>query len=85
LGLLNSFPIAFLAVILFVVVQLIESNILTPMVTKQIIGIPNFLVLISILIGGQLMGIIGAVLAIPLFAVLYETVKNYFIYKKNQE
>jgi predicted PurR-regulated permease PerM len=85
LGLLNSFPIAILSVVLFTIVQLIESNVLTPMVTKQIIGIPNFLVLISILIGGQLMGVVGAVLAIPLFAVLYETVKNYFEYKKNQE
>jgi predicted PurR-regulated permease PerM len=85
LGLLNSFAIGVLAVVLFTAVQLIESNILTPLITKQIIGIPNFLVLISILIGGQLMGVTGAVLAIPLFAVLYETVKNYFAYKKNQE
>jgi NADH:ubiquinone oxidoreductase subunit 2 (subunit N) len=43
------------------------------------------LCLLSILIGAELMGIVGSLLAIPLFAVLYETTVNYFAYKKSQE
>jgi predicted PurR-regulated permease PerM len=82
LGLLNSWVIAVTIVILSILIQLIESQILTPLVTKQIIGIPNFLILLSILIGAELMGVIGSLLAIPLFAVLYETTVNYFAYKK---
>lgn len=84
-GLLNSWAIAVTIVILSIIIQLIESQILTPLVTKKIIGIPNFLVLLSILIGAELMGIVGSLLAIPLFAVLYETTVNYFAYKKSQE
>ncbi|MFA5086938.1 MAG: AI-2E family transporter [Candidatus Paceibacterota bacterium] len=84
LGLLNSWTIAVVVLILSIVIQLIENYLLTPLVAKQIIGIPNFLVLFSILIGAELLGVVGAVLAIPLFAVLYETVKNYITYKKNQ-
>lgn len=85
LGLLNSFTTGVLIVVIAILIQLIENYILTPLITKKIIGIPNFLVLLSILIGSQLMGVVGALLAIPLFAVLYETLHNYFIYKKNQE
>ena len=85
LGLLNSWPTALLILFFSIVIQFIENNILTPFISKQIIGIPNFLVLLSILIGAQLLGFVGAILAIPLCAVLYETLKNYIAYKKEHE
>jgi len=47
------------------------------------VGIPNFLILLSILIGGRLLGIVGAILAIPLVGTFYETIKSYFSSKKN--
>lgn len=85
LGLLNSWPTALLILFFSVVIQFIENNLLTPFISKKIIGIPNFLVLLSILIGAQLLGFVGAILAIPLCAVLYETLKNYMAYKKEHE
>lgn len=85
LGLLNSWTVALTILLLSIIIQFIENNILTPFVSRQIIGIPNFLVLLSILIGAQLLGFVGAILAIPLGAVLYETLKNYIAYKKNQD
>ncbi|HPC30347.1 MAG TPA: AI-2E family transporter [Candidatus Pacearchaeota archaeon] len=85
LGILNSWQTAFLLLIFSIIIQFIENNLLTPFVSKQIIGIPNFLVLLSILIGGQLLGAVGAILAIPLAAVVYETLRNYIVYKKENE
>ena len=85
LGLLNSWTIACLILIISIIIQFTENNFLTPFISNKIIGIPNFLILLSILIGGQLLGAVGAILAIPLGAVIYETLKNYIAYKKNQE
>lgn len=82
IALFDSWNKAILAIIVSIIIQQIESNILTPFLTKKMVGIPTFLVLLSILFGGKLMGIIGAVLAIPLVGIFYETVKSYFLSKK---
>jgi predicted PurR-regulated permease PerM len=73
---------AILAVIASIIIQQVEHNIFTPVFTKKMVGIPTFLVLFSILIGGELMGIIGALLAIPLVGIFYETIRSYFLSKK---
>ena len=70
--------------IAFVLIHQIEGNILTPVLTKKFIGIPTVLVLISLMIGGRLWGILGAVLAIPLAGVIYEFLRD-FLKKKKEE
>lgn len=84
-ALLNSLYTAFLALIFSILIQQIEHNIFLPFFTKKIVGIPNFLVLLAILVGGELMGVVGALLAIPLAGVIYETLANYMTYKKDQD
>jgi len=81
-ALFDSTNKAMLAAIASIIIQQIEHNIFTPVFTKKMVGIPTFLVLFSILIGGELMGIIGALLAIPLVGIFYETIKAYFLTKK---
>ncbi|MFA6347934.1 MAG: AI-2E family transporter [Candidatus Paceibacterota bacterium] len=84
-GALDSWTTAILAVVMITVVQQIENNLLTPLITKKLIGLPNFLILASILIGGQIAGVIGMFLAIPAGGILYETAKNYILAKKNKK
>lgn len=84
-GLLDSWQTAIIAVIMLTVVQQIENNILTPLITKKLIGLPNFLILASVLIGGQIAGVIGMFLAIPAGGIIYETSKNYILAKKNKK
>ncbi|MFA5080174.1 MAG: AI-2E family transporter [Candidatus Paceibacterota bacterium] len=84
-GALDSWTTAILAVIMLTVAQQIENNLLTPLITKKLIGLPNFLILASILIGGQIAGVIGMFLAIPAGGILYETAKNYILAKKNRK
>jgi predicted PurR-regulated permease PerM len=73
---------ALLAAIASIIIQQVEHNIFTPIFTKKMVGIPTFLVLFSILIGGKLMGIVGALLAIPLVGIFYETIRSYFLSKR---
>ncbi|MDD3170401.1 MAG: AI-2E family transporter [Candidatus Paceibacterota bacterium] len=82
-ALLDSWTKAVWIIALSVIIQQIEANIFTPLFTRRMVGLPTFLVLFSILIGGKLLGIVGAVLAIPLAGIFYETVKSYFLSRKN--
>lgn len=79
---LDSLPKFVLAVIFLIIIQQIESNVLTPVLTKKLTGLPNMLVLLSILAGGILGGVVGAILAIPLAGILFEGLKDYFNKRK---
>ena len=59
----------FVAVV-YVVIQLIEGNILVPMVMRSTIGLPPFVVIVSLLIGAALGGVVGAFLAVPMTAAV---------------
>ncbi len=56
--------------LVYVVIQVVEGNVLVPMVMKSTIGVPPFLVVVSLLIGGATGGLVGALLAVPLVAAL---------------
>jgi len=73
---LDSMPKAFLAVIIYTIVQQIENNILTPFLTKRFTGLSPTLVLISLAAGGQLFGILGAILTVPLVGIVVEFAKG---------
>lgn len=79
---LDSIPKLVLAVIFMIIIQQIESNVLTPVFTKKLTGLPNVLVLLSIIVGGILGGVIGAILAIPLAGIIFEGLKDYFNKRK---
>ena len=53
----------------YLVLQLIEGNVLVPVVMRNTIGISPFLVILSVLIGGAAGGFIGALLGVPIAAV----------------
>lgn len=80
--LFDSLPKAILITVFSVIIQQIESHVLMPILTKKINGLPISLVLISILIGGVLWGIMGAILAIPVAGILFESARDYFKSKK---
>jgi predicted PurR-regulated permease PerM len=54
----------------FVVQQQIENHLLVPKVMERQVGISAFVVITALLIGGSLLGIVGAVLAVPTAAIL---------------
>jgi predicted PurR-regulated permease PerM len=54
----------------FLVQQQIENHLLVPKVMARQVGISPVLVISSLLIGGSLLGIVGAVLAVPTAAIL---------------
>jgi len=82
--LLDSWAKSLFILVVFILIQQIEGNIITPILTKKFIGMAPVLVLLALLVGGQLWGVLGAILAIPLFGILFEFIKE-FLKKKRDE
>lgn len=81
---LDSWLKAIFVLIIFILIQQIEGNILTPALTKKFVGLPPVLVLVSLAIGAKLLGILGAILAIPLAGILFEFLRD-FLKKRKEE
>lgn len=56
--------------IMFFVVQSLESNFITPMVIGGKVNVNSFAAVVGLLLGGQLWGMAGLVLAMPIIAIL---------------
>ncbi|MBR6548042.1 MAG: AI-2E family transporter [Clostridia bacterium] len=70
-------PIKALLFLLFILVlQQLEGNIIYPRVVGSSVGMPAFMVLASITVGGALFGIVGMLVAVPLTATVYRLVKE---------
>ena len=80
---LDSWAKALLAVFIFTLIQQVESNIIEPILNKNLTGFPAVLMLIALLIGGKLWGVLGAILIVPLVGVAYGILKESLIKRKN--
>lgn len=80
----NSWLKAIFAAIALILIQQIEGNILTPVLTQRFLKISPFLILFSLLVGGKLFGFLGAVFAIPLFAIIFEIGREFLILRKSE-
>ncbi len=58
-------------VVMFLVLQQIEGNMIYPRVVGSSIGLPGMWVLVAVAVGGDLMGVGGMLLMIPVASVLY--------------
>ena len=70
---------AILFIIVFLILQQIEGNLIYPHVVGGSVGLPSIWVLAAVTIGGNLMGIVGMLIFIPLVSVLY-TIFREFVY-----
>ena len=76
IGIVN--PIQAVAfIILFLILQQIEGNLIYPHVVGNSVGLPSIWVFVAVIIGGNLMGILGMFLFIPLTSILYTLFKEY--------
>jgi predicted PurR-regulated permease PerM len=54
----------------FLVLHQLEANVLVPKIMERSVGVSPVAVMVALLIGGSLMGLVGAILAIPTAALL---------------
>lgn len=68
-------------IVLFLVLQQIEGNLIYPHVVGNSVGLPAIWVLVAVTLGGNLMGIVGMLIFIPLVSVLY-TLFREWVYER---
>jgi len=62
---------------MFLVIQQLENNLIYPRVVGTSIGLPGMWVLVAVTIGGEIMGVGGMLLMIPLASVLYTLAREF--------
>ena len=82
---LSAAPMKVITFIIYILIlQQIEGNLIYPKVVGDSVGLPGIWVLVSVAIGGDLFGIIGMLLGLPIASVLYTLFKQN-VYKKLNE
>jgi len=61
--------------IIFVIQQL-DGNIIGPKILGDSIGISAFWILFSLLVAGKVLGLVGMIIGVPLFAIIYSVIKD---------
>jgi predicted PurR-regulated permease PerM len=62
--------------IFFIAQQQFENHVLVPKVMERQVGVSAVVVVVSLLVGGALLGIVGAILAVPTAAILHVLVQE---------
>lgn len=79
LGLVDSTNTAIIVAVMYILIQILESNIITPMVQKRMIDLPPALTIISQVLMGTLSGVLGILLATPLLATVIVLVDELYV------
>ena len=64
-------------VVMFIIIQQIEGNLIYPQVVGKASGLPSLWTLVAVTLGGSLMGIMGIILFIPIFSILYVLIGDF--------
>jgi predicted PurR-regulated permease PerM len=75
---LHSVPAGIAAVIFYVVYQQFENHVLQVTIMSRTVAVNPLTVLISVLVGVELFGFVGALLAIPIAGVIQVVVRNLY-------
>ena len=62
---------------MFLVIQQLENNLIYPRVVGTSIGLPGMWVLVSVTVGGEIMGVAGMLVMIPLASVAYTLLREF--------
>ena len=68
-----------------IVYQQVENTIIQPQIQKRAVAVDPFVVIVSVLFGSTLLGVIGALLAVPFAASLQIVVREYIRLRRHGE
>ncbi len=71
--------------IFIVAIQQVDGNIIKPVLYGESMGLPAIWVLVSIIVGGGLFGIIGMLIGVPVFSVIYMLAKEFLSERLEQK
>lgn len=82
--LFNGWPAVLIAAIYYLIYMQIEAYIINPRIMNRAVKVPGVVVVIAALVGGNLLGVLGALVAIPVAASIMIVVRQVFIPRQNE-
>ena len=76
---LGSPATAIAAAIYYLIYMQLEAYLLTPRIMNRVVSVPGSLVVIGALAGGTLLGLLGALISIPVTAMVLMIVKQVWV------
>jgi predicted PurR-regulated permease PerM len=84
--LFTDFPTATIVWVIFTIVyQQLENNVIQPRIQHRAVDVHPLGVLISVLFGASLLGVLGALVAIPVAATLQIVVREWWAWRADQQ
>jgi predicted PurR-regulated permease PerM len=74
-----SWKLALIVVAIFAVSNVLQGNVLGPLILSSSVEMPPILVFFAIMIGAELLGIVGAIIAVPLVAITMVLIQNLYL------
>jgi len=83
-GFIHSVPAGIAVVVFFVVYQQLENHLLQPLVFARTVKVNPLTVIVAILIGVELAGILGALLAIPVASIIQVIARDVWDHRRGR-
>lgn len=84
-ALFESPTAAIIAAVYYLVYMQLEAYLLTPRIMNRVVAVPGALVVIGALAGGTLLGLLGALISIPVTAMILMIVKQVWVPRQEQQ
>ncbi|NEW04554.1 AI-2E family transporter [Paenibacillus sp. SYP-B3998] len=75
-----SLKMVLLVAMINLVVQILEGNVISPQVVGRTLHMHPLFIIFALLVGGEVAGIVGLILAVPFFAVLKVIIQHVFLH-----
>lgn len=77
LGLSHSLLKGLLVLLVYTVIQMIESHVLSPLLLGKTVQLPPILIITALLVGAEALGVVGALLAVPAALCISAIIDSY--------
>src|SRR6185503_654440 len=74
----SPFPRTYEILVYFIIIQMVESNILGPRIVGHAVGLHPVASILALIIGAQLFGAFGALLATPIVAAVWVVIASLY-------
>ena len=79
-----DFPTATIVWVVFsVVYQQVENTVIQPRIQKRAVDVEPFFVLVAVLFGSTLLGVLGALVAVPAAATVQILIREWIVYRQD--
>ena len=67
---------ALIFVVFIIVLQQLDGNLIGPKILGDGVGLSAFWIIVALLVGGSMFGIVGMFFAVPVFAIIYDLIRD---------